>query len=155
MTTPPTAASILLLAVCACVVGGMLTALQAPTNAMLARPFNSPVNAAFVSFAVGTLVLLVAVVALRARPDWSGVQALPWYAWLGGAYGAVFVVAAAFAAPRLGVASTITLMIAGQLVAGMVVDHFGGFGIAPRPVNLVRLLGVGLVFAGVVLVRRA
>jgi hypothetical protein len=87
MTTPPTAASILLLAVCACVVGGMLTALQAPTNAMLARPFNSPVNAAFVSFAVGTLVLLVAIVALRVRPDWSGVQALPWHAWLGGAYG--------------------------------------------------------------------
>lgn len=155
MTTPPTAASILLLAVCACVVGGMLTALQAPTNAMLARPFNSPVNAAFVSFAVGTAVLLVAVVALRAAPDWTGVRTLPWYAWLGGAYGAVFVVAAAFAAPRLGVASTITLMIAGQLVAGMVVDHFGGFGIAPRPINLVRLLGVGLVFAGVVLVRRA
>lgn len=155
MTSPPSAASILLLAVCACVVGGMLTALQAPTNAMLARPFNSPVNAAFVSFAVGTLVLLVAVLALRAAPDWAGVQALPWYAWLGGAYGAVFVVAAAFAAPRLGVASTITLMIAGQLVAGMVVDHFGGFGIAPRPVTLIRLLGVALVFAGVVLVRRA
>lgn len=155
MTTPPTAASILLLAVCACVVGGMLTALQAPTNAMLARPFNSPVNAAFVSFAVGTLVLLVAMAALRVKPDWSGVQTLPWYAWLGGAYGAVFVVASAFAAPRLGVASTITLMIAGQLVAGMVVDHFGGFGIAPRPINLVRLLGVALVFVGVVLVRRA
>lgn len=155
MTTPPTAASILLLAVCACVVGGMLTALQAPTNALLARPFNSPVNAAFVSFVVGTAVLLVAVVALRAAPDWTGVRALPWYAWLGGAYGAVFVVAAAFAAPRLGIASTITLMVAGQLVAGVVVDHFGGFGIAPRPVNLSRLLGVALVFAGVVLVRRA
>ncbi len=51
-------------------------------------------------------------------------------------------------------ASTITLMIAGQLVAGMLVDHFGGFGIAPRPVTLVRLLGVSLVFVGVVLVRR-
>ena len=46
-------------------------------------------------------------------------------------------------------------MIAGQLVAGMLVDHFGGFGIAPRPINLTRILGVGLVFAGVILVRRA
>lgn len=155
MNTPSPAASLLIFAVCACVVGGMLTALQGPTNAMLARPFNSPVNAAFVSFAVGTLVLLVAILALRIRPDWAGVQGLPWYAWLGGAYGAVFVVAAAFSAPRLGVASTITLMVAGQLLAGIVVDHFGGFGIAPRPVNLVRLAGVALVFAGVVLVRRA
>ncbi len=83
MSTPPSAASVLLIAVCACVVGGMFTALQAPTNAMLARPFNSPVNAAFVSFAVGTLVLLAAILALRVRPDWAGVQALPWYAWLG------------------------------------------------------------------------
>lgn len=155
MNTPSTTASILLIAVCACVIGGVFTGLQGPTNAMLARPFNSPVNAAFVSFAVGTAVLLAAILALRVRPDWGGVQALPWYAWLGGAYGAVFVVAAAFAAPRLGVASTVTLMIAGQLVAGMAVDHFGGFGIAAKPVNLTKLAGVALVFLGVVLVRRA
>lgn len=148
------APSILLIAICACVVGGMLTALQGPTNAMLARPLNSPVNAAFVSFAVGTAALLLAVLALRTRPDWSGVQALPWYAWLGGLYGVVFVVAAAYSAPRLGVASTVTLMIAGQLIASVVVDHFGGFGIPARPVNLVKVAGVALVFAGVVLVRR-
>ncbi len=155
MNSSSPVAPLLLFAICACVVGGMLTALQAPTNAMLARPLNSPVNAAFVSFAVGTAVLLVAILALRIRPDWPGVQALPWYAWLGGAYGAVFVVAAAFSAPRLGVASTVTLMIAGQLLSGIVVDHFGGFGIAPKPVNAMKLLGVALVFVGVVLVRRA
>lgn len=155
MTSQTPASTILMLAVAACVVGGMFTALQAPTNAMLAKQMNSPVNAALISFAVGTLVLSVAALALRIQPDWTGVRALPWYAWLGGAYGAVFVVAAAYSAPRLGVASTITLMIAGQLAASTVVDHFGGFGIEPRPINLVRALGVALVFIGVVLVRRA
>lgn len=154
MNAQSPASSIMLIAICACVVGGMLTALQAPTNAMLAKPLNSPVNAAFVSFAVGTMVLLVGIVALRVKPDWPGVRELPWYAWMGGAYGAVFVVAAAFAAPRLGVASTITLMIAGQLMAAVLVDHFGGFGIAPRPVNLPRLLGVAMVLAGVFIARR-
>jgi transporter family-2 protein len=146
--------SIMLFAICACVVGGMLTALQGPTNAMMAKPLNSAVNAAFVSFAVGTLVLLIGILAMRIKPDWAGVRDLPWYAWLGGAYGAVFVCAAAFSAPRLGVASTITLMIAGQLLAGILVDHFGGFGIAPRPVNLTRLLGVAMVFGGVIIVRK-
>lgn len=155
MTTTNTAASTLLIAIIACVIGGMFTALQAPTNAMLSRPLNSPVNAAFVSFAVGTAVLLVAILLVRVRPDWTGVKALPWYAWMGGAYGAVFVVAAAFSAPRLGVASTITLMIAGQLICSVLVDHLGGFGLPARPVNLVKLAGVGLVFLGVVLVRRA
>ncbi len=155
MTSQTPASTLLMIAVAACVVGGMFTALQAPTNAMLSRPMGSPVNAALVSFAVGTLVLTIAVLALRIQPDWTGVRALPWYAWMGGAYGAVFVVAAAYSAPRLGVAPTITLMIAGQLIAGITVDHFGGFGAEPKPVNLAKALGVVLVFAGVVLVRRS
>ena len=155
MNAQTPASSILLFAICACVVGGMLTALQAPTNAMLAKPMNSAVNAALVSFAVGTLVLAVAVLVTRTKPDWPLVRELPWYAWLGGAYGSVFVVAAAFSAPRLGVSSTITLMVAGQLLASVLVDHFGAFGLTPKPVNLAKMLGLGLVFAGVVLVRRA
>lgn len=155
MNTTNPAAQVLLYAIIACVVAGMLNAMQGPTNAMLARPFNSPVNAAFVSFAVGTAVLLVLILAFRVKPDWTGVRTLPWYAWLGGAYGVVFVVAAAYSAPRLGVASTITLMVAGQLIASLAVDHFGTFGVVARPVNLVKLAGIALVFLGVVLVRRA
>ena len=155
MNTPSPAASLLIFAVCACVVGGMLTALQGPTNAMLARPFNSPVNAAFVSFAVGTMVLLVAILALRIRPDWAGVQGLPWYAWLGGVYGACFVVAAAWGVPRLGVAMTITLMVGGQLLLSLILDHFGALGVPRQPLNIGRVAGVGLVLAGVLLVRRS
>ncbi|MDH4384351.1 MAG: DMT family transporter [Caulobacter sp.] len=146
--------SIVIVAVLASILGGMMTATQGPTNALLARPMNSPVNAALVSFAVGTLVLLVAALALRVKPDLSGAANLPWYAWLGGAYGAVFVVAAAFSAPRLGVATTITLMVGGQLLMSVILDHFGAFGIEPRPVNLARLGGLGLVVLGVLMVRR-
>ena len=76
------------------------------------------------------------------------------WAWLGGAYGAVFVVAAAFAVPRLGVASTITLMIAGQLALSLVLDHFGWLGVPRQPLSLTRIAGVALVLAGVLLVRR-
>jgi bacterial/archaeal transporter family-2 protein len=146
--------SMIIFAIFACVIGGMMTAAQAPTNAMLARPLNSPVNAAFASFAVGTLVLGLMVLMLRVRPDVPGTMALPWYAWLGGAYGSVFVVAAAFSAPRLGVATTITLMVGGQLLMGVVLDHFGAFGIEPRPISLARVGGLVLVVLGVLLVRR-
>lgn len=142
-------------AIVACVVGGMLTAAQAPTNAMLAKPLGSPVNAAFASFAVGTLVLLVAILALRVKPDWGATFSMPFYAWLGGAYGAVFVVAATFGAPRLGVAFTITLMVGGQLLMSLLLDHFGAFGIEARPINWQKLLGLGLVLGGVLLVRRS
>ena len=144
----------LLFAAFACVLGGMLAAVQAPTNAMLGRSLNSPVNASFVSFAVGTLTLGVICLILRVRPDLGAAAAQPAYVWLGGIYGAVFVAAAAFSAPRLGVASTMTLFVAGQLVASLLIDHVGAFGVTPKPVNLVRLAGLALVFGGVVLVRR-
>lgn len=133
---------------------GVFAATQTPTNAMLGVAVRSPVNAALVSFLVGSAVLAVAALVVRVRPDWSAVRALPPYAWLGGAYGAFFVVAAAYSAPRIGVAATVTLLIAGQIVAALLLDQLGLFGMAQRSVTPVRLLGAVLVFAGVVLVRR-
>ncbi len=141
-------------AVAAVIVGGAFTALQGPTNARLAGAVASPVNAALISFAVGTLVLAALAAVLRTPPDMAATSALPFWAWLGGAYGAVFVVAAAFAVPRLGVASTITLMIAGQLALSLVLDHFGWLGVPRQPLSLTRVAGVALVLAGVLLVRR-
>lgn len=135
-------------------VSGALVALQAPTNATLARAAGSPVNAALISFAVGTAALLLVALALRVRPDLPGLRVLPAWAWLGGLYGAVFVAAAAYAAPRIGVAAALTLMIGGQLAAAAALDHFGALGVARQPVSPLRLLGLLLVGAGVVLVRR-
>ncbi|NEX92017.1 DMT family transporter [Caulobacter sp. 17J65-9] len=135
-------------------VGGALLALQAPTNAMLGRAVGSPVNAAFVSFLVGTAVLIVVTLSLRVKPDVEAVKALPWYAWLGGAYGAFLVAATTFAAPRIGVASALTLAISSQLVVALVLDQFGAFGLARLAVTPAKVAGVVLVAIGVVLVRR-
>ncbi|MDP8915663.1 MAG: DMT family transporter [Pseudomonadota bacterium] len=142
------------LAVAATLAGGALLALQAPTNAALARSVGSPVNAALVSFAVGTVGLLLAAALLGARPDMAGVRASPWWAWVGGLYGAVLVAATAYAAPRLGVAATLTLVVAGQFVMAVALDHYGALGLAPRPLTLSKLAGLALIGAGVLLVRR-
>ena len=144
----------LTVAALACVLGGALASLQAPTNAMLNGPLGSPVNASLVSFLVGTAALLLLALTLRAQPDLAAARALPWYAWIGGAYGAVFVVAATFAAPRLGIAQVMTLIIAGQLAMSLLLDHTGAFGLETRRIDWARALGMVLVFAGVLLVRR-
>lgn len=144
-----------LIAILVVVLAGGATALQAPTNARLASAVASPVNAAFISFAVGTTVLGVVAALMQTRPDMAAARALPWYAWLGGVYGACFVVAAAWGVPRLGVAMTITLMVGGQLLLSLVLDHFGALGVPRQPLNLGRIAGVGLVLAGVLLVRRS
>lgn len=134
---------------------GAATALQAPINARMSGAVGSPVNAAFVSFLVGTVALGVLALALQARPDVTAARGLPAWAWLGGLCGAVFVVAATWGVPRLGVATTITLMVAGQLILSLALDHFGAFGVPQQPLNLTRVAGVALVIGGVLLVRRA
>lgn len=134
---------------------GAATALQAPINARLATAVGSAVNAALVSFAVGTIALIGLALILQVRPDMAAARALPWYAWIGGLCGVIFVIAATWGVPRLGVAMTITLMVAGQLLLGLVLDHFGAFGAPRQPVNLTRMVGVALVIGGVLLVRRA
>ncbi|WP_296166710.1 DMT family transporter [uncultured Brevundimonas sp.] len=136
------------------ILAGGATALQAPTNAKLMTAVGSPVNAAFVSFAVGTAVLGLMAVLFQTRPDMVAARSLPWYAWIGGLYGVVFVIAATWGVPRLGVALTITLMVAGQLLISLILDHFGAFGTPQQPINLGRLAGVALVIGGVLMVRR-
>lgn len=144
----------MLLSMVAVVLAGGATALQAPTNAKMMGAVGSPVNAAFVSFAVGTAALGILAVILQTKPDMAAARGLPWYAWIGGLYGAIFVVAAAWGVPRLGVALTITLMVAGQLLIGLILDQIGAFGAPQHPVSLGRLAGVALVIGGVLMVRR-
>lgn len=133
---------------------GSMVALQAPTNVMLAKAGGSPVLAALISFAVGTTALLIVWLASGNRPGAAPFAALPWYAWLGGLYGAIFVGVAAYAAPRLGLASLITIGIAGQVLAALLLDHLGALGLPREPISLTRVGGALLVVAGVVLVRR-
>lgn len=137
------------------IVAGAATALQPPTNALLVKPMGSPVGAALVSFAVGTAVLAAAYALGPARPALAAARGLPAHALLGGVYGALFVAVAAYSAPRLGVGVTLTTLVAGQLLAAMLIDHFGLFGIVPRSLGWQRGLGFALVVAGVLLVRRA
>ena len=134
---------------------GAATALQGPTNARLVTAVGSPLNAAFVSFAVGTVALGLLALVLQTRPDVGAMKALPWWSWMGGLYGCAFVVSAAWGVPRLGVATTITVMIAGQLLLSLALDHFGALGVEKQPLSLGRIAGVALVIGGVVLVRRS
>ena len=134
--------------------GGMV-AVQAPTNAMLARAGGSALLAALISFSVGTVALLLAWLASSNRPGTAAFAQVPWYGWLGGLYGAVFVAVAAYAVPKIGVASLIMIGIAGQIVMSLWLDHVGALGLPREPINLGRIAGALLVLAGVFLVRRS
>ena len=136
-------------------VAGAMVALQAPTNAMLSKAGGSPILAALISFAVGTAALLVVWLGSGNRPATAPFAGLPWYAWIGGLYGAMFVTVAAYAAPKIGLAALITIGIAGQIAMALLMDHVGALGLPREPINWGRALGAILVIAGVVLVRRS
>lgn len=133
---------------------GAMIALQAPTNVMLARAGGSPVLAALISFAVGTAALFAVWLASGNRPGLAPFSALPWYAWVGGVYGATYVAIAAYAAPRIGLASLITIGVAGQVLMALWLDHHGALGMPRMPISAARVVGALLVVVGVVLVRR-
>lgn len=137
------------------VIAGVLIAVQAPTNAILGKASGSPIVAAFISFLIGTLALGGVVAATSGRLFAPELKAVPWYAWIGGFYGAFFVAVAAFGAPRVGVGVLLTAAIAGQLAAALVLDHYGLLGLERHPVTLTRALGFVLVLVGAALVRRS
>ncbi len=133
---------------------GAVLPFQAGSNAELADWVHSPVRAAFVSFIVGTILLLVAsAFVFKPLPSWERLGHAPWWVWIGGALGVIYVVGSIVSAPKLGAASLIALVVAGQGVASVVVDHFGWVGFAPKHVTVGRILGIALVGAGVLLVR--
>lgn len=134
-------------------IAGLCVAVQAPTNATLARASGSLWLAASISFLGGTAAVLAIWALVDRTPIAAARQAPPW-AWVGGLYGAFFVAAVSFATPRLGLAVTLTLTIAAQLTAAVVLDHFGLLGLGKNAVTLTKAVGLVLIVAGVLLVRR-
>jgi bacterial/archaeal transporter family-2 protein len=134
---------------------GVLLPVQAGINAQLRSAVGSPLAAALVSFLVGTVGLAAVVLLLREsltlRPAWI---ATPWWYWIGGLIGAGYVVATIVLAPRLGAATMIAAIVAGQMIASLLLDQYGLLGFPVHPIGGVRVLGAALVIGGVMLVQR-
>jgi transporter family-2 protein len=134
---------------------GAFLPVQVGVNARLRATVGHPVLAAAISFAVGTLVLVLLAAAGGAlRLPAAAAARVPWWGWTGGLLGATYILATILLAPRLGAATLTAAIIAGQLAAALAVDHFGAIGFARQPVTPVRLVGAALLAVGVLLVQR-
>ncbi|MEP7074820.1 MAG: DMT family transporter [Acidobacteriota bacterium] len=134
---------------------GAMMPTQAAINNKMAAFVDSPILAAFISFFVGTVALFIyAVASGTPLGNLADARNAPPIAWIGGLLGAFFVAAAVTLVPRLGVAMTFSLIIAGQMLVTLALDHFGFLGIEIRPVSWARIAGVLLITGGVILIRR-
>jgi transporter family-2 protein len=127
---------------------------QAGINAYLNLWTRSPVLAAAISFAVGTMALILYALVRRIPvPAVTGLSVYPWWIWSGGFLGAFFVATTVFLAPKLGATSMLAFIVAGQMLASLLLDHFGLLGYPVQTVNLWRLTGAIMVAGGAVLIR--
>lgn len=133
---------------------GISLVVQQALNTNLRTALNSAAWSGFMSYFLGVLCMAALALVLRDPvPSAATAARIPWFAWSGGLFGAIFIGLGIFLVPRLGAATFFALLIAGQMLGSVAFDHFGVLGVPVHPVSAVRIAGVALLIGGVVLIR--
>ena len=135
-------------------VAGAFLPIQAGLNTRLGKAIASPVYASLISFLVGLVDLLVYILVTRQTVSLAGIKEAPGHIWMGGLLGAFYITVIIFAFPVLGPGLTFGLIVAGQMVVSILLEHFNILVAHPSPISYMKILGVGLVVAGVIIIRR-
>ncbi|QJB58401.1 DMT family transporter [Pseudodesulfovibrio sp. zrk46] len=133
---------------------GATMPLQAGVNLRLKQALADPVWASFISFAVGTLALLVYGLLTRPIPTQAMAASAPFWAWGGGLLGAFFVTVIILLAANLGATTTMAWLLAGQFLCALILDHFGLISFDVHAISWQRVAGVVLLVLGAVLVNK-
>jgi len=134
---------------------GIAITVQAGVNANLRHAVGNPILAAVISFGSGFICLVLMFLASGGSlPSLETVKQISWWKWLGGAMGAVYMITVIVSVQKIGTANMVSLSVAGQLLAAMVLDHYGLLGFSLHPANVWRILGILLIMGGVLLVVR-
>lgn len=134
---------------------GIAITIQAGVNAQLRQALPHPVLAALISFGVGFLALVgFQLITGGAWPTLASLRSLAWWKWTGGLIGAVYVTTVILSVSRIGAANLVSLSVAGQLTAAIILDHYGWLGFTMHSANGWRLLGALFIMVGVLLVVR-
>jgi transporter family-2 protein len=128
---------------------------QAGANSQLKQSFEAPMPALLVNYLLG--LGAVPAYALAARVSWPAIGKAtdaPWWGWVGGLAGAAYGVAAILLASRLGSATLMALVVTGQLLCSVLLDHFGWVGFEVHPAGWGRIIGCLLMVASFALIAR-
>ncbi len=133
---------------------GISFVVQQAVNADLRQSLGSAAWAGFVSYLGGTLCMLLLATALRDPiPTGIAIARSHWWAWSGGLFGAIYIAISILLVPRLGAATVVALIVAGQMIGALIFDQYGWLGLAQHGADLKRILGAALLVAGAVLMR--
>ena len=127
--------------------GGVAVGLQSPLASMITQRLGI-FESVFIVHVGGAVIALVPLL-IYGGGKLSQWRTVPWYALVAGVFGLVVIAAISYMIPKVGVAASITTIVAGQLLVATILDHFGLLGASVRPLDLTRILGMGVVLFGV------
>ena len=134
---------------------GLLLPVQVGINAELAQRVSSPITASLFSFAIGTVGLMLCLWFSQAPwPDLNTLTSLPKWLFLGGFIGAFAVFGGIISGPKIGLLSLVALVLAGQLMASIIMDHNGWLGFPTRELSFGRISGSLLLLIAVILIHK-
>lgn len=134
---------------------GALVPLQLAFNGQLGSVTKNAFTASLLVFLIGAVAL--SAIVLATRPQWPSLGELaqaPKTVWLGGLIATLYIIAVVVLTPRLGVGRTVGLILVGQLLVGMLLDHLGAFGNPVISFNWQRAAGVAMMIGGIVTISR-
>lgn len=134
---------------------GICVAIQTGVNSQLRHDTGNPIFTALISFTIGTAALLILYFSFfRQSPAFPQGYAFEWWKFTGGLCGVLYITAVVIAAPRIGAANSLGLIVLGQFVAAIIIDHFGWMGLPIKPITWYRVGGIGLLMAGAYLIQK-
>ena len=127
-------------------VGGVAVGLQSPMASMITQRLGL-FESVFIVHLGGALIALIPLIFYGNRlGEWRSV---PWYVLGAGIFGLIVIASISYMIPRVGVAASITTIVAGQLLVGTILDQYGLLGTAVKPLDLTRIFGLAVVLVGV------
>ena len=135
---------------------GAFISAQVGSNSQLKKSLEATMPAVIVNYLVGLVCITLYSIARRAPVMAAAAKAsdVPWWGWMGGVFGAVYGVAAVILASQMGAATLTALVITGQLVSSVVLDHYGWMGFEVHPASFWRVMGCVLMIAGLGLIAK-
>jgi transporter family-2 protein len=142
----------LILAVIIGLLGGVAVGLQGPLTSLMSQYVGTMESVFIIHF--GGAAMAGALLLVTGGGNLGAWRSVPWYALCAGVLGLVILSAVSYTIPRIGAATTVTLIVTAQLILSTLLDHFGLLGTSVRPIDLPRVAGVAVLFLGTWLIVR-
>ncbi|MGF7397793.1 DMT family transporter [Thermoanaerobacterium thermosaccharolyticum] len=134
------------------IIVGLALGLQSPMNSTLGK-IALPKNSAVLNNLVGLIILVVISFADGSIRQFANLFKAPTYLLFGGILGSIIVLGSIILIPKLGAATFASIIVSVQMIAALLIDNFGLFGVEKTPIDWFKIMGVVLLIIGVRLIK--